>query len=442
MNLKQLRQDRADNEQAQAALKAEGMTLLAIARAERTEAQAARLTAIDAEMVTLTAEAKQIADDLARAERWAATEKAQGTPVIQMGHNHAEDAPISFGEFLQAVAYRSAPHLGAAVGFQWTPALQAAVSGASSGASADGGVLVRSEWSTELLNKAREASALLPKCDVKPIGAGFDSFEAPYIDETSRATGSRWGGVQVYRAAEAASVTATKPTLGKFELKLEDLKGLFYATDRLLRDATALQAVAEDGFSSEFAFKMDDEIYRGTGAGQSLGVLNAGCLVTVTKESGQANDTVKAENIIKMYSRMLPRFIGGAEWFVNLECLPQLQTMSVAVGTAGGQLVYMPPGGLSSAPYGTLMGRPVNVIEQAPGLGDAGDVLFANFIRYLVINKPMTSASSMHVRFVFDEMTFRWTWPIIGKPKDPSAITPYKATTATTLSPFVALGAR
>jgi len=134
--------------------------------------------------------------------------------------------------------------------------------------------------------------------------------------------------------------------------------------------------------------------------------------------------------------------MGKAEWFINQECLPQLQTMSVAVGTAGGQLVYMPPGGLSATPYGTLLGRPVNVIETASGLGDLGDIILADFSEYLVISKAMTSASSMHVRFIYDEMTYRWTWPIIGKPKLASAITPYKATTATTLSPFVILQAR
>jgi HK97 family phage major capsid protein len=391
-------------------------------------------------MDTLTADAAQITKDLARAIRFAEDEKAEAAamPDVQVGHDRAEDEPIHLGQFLQAVAFKAMPGKYDLL----SPAQKAAVTGASSGASADGGVLVRTEWSTELLGKAREAAQLLPKCDNKPIGAGFDAFEAPYINETSRATGSRWGGVRVYRAAEAVEATASKPTFGKFELKLEDLKGLMYATDRLLRDATAFKAVAESAFASEFAFAVDNEILRGTGAGQSLGILNADCLVTVSKESGQANDTIKAENVIKMYNVMLARNMPRAEWYVNQECLEQLHRMSVAVGTAGGQLVYMPPSGLASAPYGSLLGRPVNVVEVASGLGDLGDIFFADFSEYLVISKPMESAESMHVRFIYDEMTFRWTWPIIGKPKLASAITPYKATTATSLSPFVTLQAR
>lgn len=441
--LNTLRQAKADNDAKQATLKAEGRKLLAIAT--RTAEQNARMDAIDGELEQLAAEAVTLTKDLAREERYAQAERegAVEATTVTVGANKAEEQPINFGQFMQAVAFSGMPaHKAVEAGFQWNDALRASVSGASSGVSADGGVLVRNEWSTALLNKARTSSQLMSKCRSLPIGDGFDGIEAPYVNETSRATGSRWGGVQVYRAAEAAEVTAKKPALAKFELRLEDMKGLFYATDRTLRDATALQGIAEDAFSSEFAFKIDDEIIRGTGTGQCQGILGASCTVTVNKEGSQAADTILSQNVIKMYNRVLAKNLARAEWYINQECLEQLHQMYLAVGTAGGQLTYMPPSGLASAPYGTLLGRPVNVIEVASGLGDLGDIIFADFSEYLLISKPMTSASSMHVRFIYDEMTFRWTWPIIGKPLLSSAITPYKATSATTLSPFVILQAR
>jgi hypothetical protein len=58
------------------------------------------------------------------------------------------------------------------------------------------------------------------------IGGDFDGLEYPYIDESSRVDGSRWGGVQVYRNAEAATVTAKQPKIGKGELRLEEITGL------------------------------------------------------------------------------------------------------------------------------------------------------------------------------------------------------------------------
>jgi HK97 family phage major capsid protein len=437
--LNELKQAKLDHDAAREKLKAEARKI-PVAAKDRTAEQTARLDAIDAELTTLTEEAAVITADLARAERYQAEELAAAAR-LQVGIDHATERPVTFGEFLQGVAYAAMPGHSHLIPAHVKAELFAA-SGASSGNSADGGFLVRNEWNTSLLNKAQEASQLLGKCDVFPIGEGNDGIEAPYIDETSRATGSRWGGVQVYRSAEAATVTASKPAFGKFELRLEDMMGIGYASERSLRDATLLQSIFEKGFASEFAFKFDDEVLRGTGAGQNLGIFNAACTVSQAKETAQTNDTVKAENVLKMYTRMLPRNVGKAEWYVNLEVLPQLWTMSVAVGTAGGQLVYMQPNGLSSAPYGTLLGRPVNVLEQCSGLGDVGDIIFADFSEYAVISKAMTSADSMHVRFLYNERAFRWVYPIIGKPKLASAITPYKATAATTLSPFVTLAAR
>jgi HK97 family phage major capsid protein len=471
-NIKQLLQDEADNRKAIAALKKEGRTLNAIPASAiaatattpevkaRTPEQTARLTAIIAELDVLEAKAEVIDADLLAARRLQDDERRTPTvpatdPVI-VGDNNEEKKAASLGEVMQAMAYQLfsstgrrdkaayilpngvAVHVIAAIG--GTEALQAAASGASSGNPESGGLLVRNEWNTSLLDKAKEEGKLAPRCFPMPIGDGFDGVEAPFVDETSRATGSRWGGVQVYRGAEAAAMTGAQPKLGKFEMRLEDLFGLFYATDRVLRDATLMQALAEKAFASEFAFKLDDEIFRGTGAGQCLGIVGQAPTVSVPKENGQAAGTVVYENVIKMFARLLARCMPGAEWFINQAVWPQLFRMSLSVGT-GGVPAFMPPSGLSGSPYGTLMGLPINVIEQASAPGTVGDIVLANFKNdYAVISKPMTSASSIHVLFTSNQTTFRWVWPVIGKPVLSAAITPYKG--ADTLGPFVTLATR
>ena len=432
MRLKALRQQRAD-------LVAEAKGIYAAAGKDNnrglTDAEKARDDAIQVELEALEADIKREERQIER-ERAVAVGQATPTGRVEVGVDHATERPwTSFGEYMQAIAFASFP------GAVPDPRLFAA-SGASAGAGTDGGFLVRADWTDALLNKTMGAAVLAPRCWSIPIGEGSDGLEAPYVNETSRATGSRWGGVQVYRSAETTAVTGGKPTFGKFELRLDDLKGLFYASQRLLRDATALEAIAMKAFSSEFAFKLDDEIIRGDGAGQCLGVLNSPALVTVAKENGQTSATVKSENVMKMFARMLASRIFNSAWFINQELLPQLFQMYVAIGTSG-QLVYMPPTGLASAPFGTLLGRPVFPIEQCSGLGTLGDILFLSLPEdYVLISKPMVAASSMHVRFIYDEMTYKWTYPIIGRPILQAAITPYKATTATTLSPFVALAAR
>jgi HK97 family phage major capsid protein len=191
---------------------------------------------------------------------------------------------------------------------------------------------------------------------------------------------------------------------------------------------------------SEFGFLIDDAIINGTGAGMPLGLLNAGCLVSVTKETGQKAATVVFENVVKMYSRMFPQSLQNASWYINQNIQPQLFSMSMAVGT-GGVPVYMPAGGVSGQPYGTLFGRPVIPIEQAATLGTVGDIIFADLGGYILAEKGgIQSDMSIHVQFLYDESIFRFVLRLDGQPERASALTPYKG--SDTLSHFVALQTR
>jgi HK97 family phage major capsid protein len=260
------------------------------------------------------------------------------------------------------------------------------------------------------------------------------------LDETSRVDGSRAGGIQSYWTGEANAKTGSKPKFRQIELKLNKLTGLCYATDELLEDASALEAVITDGFNKEFDFKITDAVINGTGVGQPLGILASGCLTTVNKEAGQAVDTIVYENIVKMWSRIMASSRSNAVWLINQDCEPQLHMMSLAVGT-GGVPVYMPAGGASQLPYSTLYGRPVLPIEQCSTLGDLGDIILSDFSNYIFIDKGgLKKDVSMHVRFVYDESVFRFVYRCDGQPVLASEITPYKGTN--TLSHFVTLQAR
>ena len=164
-------------------------------------------------------------------------------------------------------------------------------------------------------------------------------------------------------------------------------------------------------------------------------------LVTVAKEAGQPAATLQPENIIKMWSRCYNRSRLNSVWFINQDIEPQLFTLAIQVGTGGGT-VYMPPGGLSSQPYGTLFGRPVIPIEQCATLGTTGDIVLADMSQYLLIDKGgVQSASSIHVRFVNDESVFRFVYRVDGQPIWHSPLTPYKGS-SNTVSPFITLATR
>ena len=375
-------------------------------------------------------------------------ERPQNTPISKpqpKGQNKGHGITIkdkdkfsSFGEQMSAVMRAGMPG-GAA-----DPRLfNAAASGLSESVASDGGFLVQQDFSTELLQDVFETGILASRCRRIPISGNSNSIKINGIDETSRAS-TRYGGIVGYWEDEAAEKTASKPKFRKIELNLKKLIGLCYATDELLSDSSALEGVIRQGFVSEFGFLLDDSIINGTGAGQPLGILNSGCLVSVAKETGQAADTVVAENVIKMYSRIFASSRPNAVWLINQNIEPQLFTMSLAVGT-GGIPIYMPAGGLSGQPYGTLFGRPVIAIEQAATLGDLGDIIFADLAGgYVLAEKGgISSDMSVHVRFVYDESVFRFVMRIDGQTIRSTALSPYKGSaTLDTQSHFIALAAR
>jgi len=351
--------------------------------------------------------------------------------------NERKDRFDSLGQQMVAVVNAGRP------GGTADPRLfNAAASGMSETVQSDGGFLVQQDFVSGLMTDLVNQAILAPKCRQQPISANANSIKINGVDETSRATGSRQGGIQAYWADEADEKTKSKPKFRKIELNLHKLIGLCYATDELLADAAALEGFVRAAFPAEFAFVTDDAILRGTGAGQPLGILNSGCLVTVSKEAGQKADTIVAENVIKMSSRIFAGSYLNSNWYVNQMCLPQLYTMSIAVGT-GGQLVFVPPGGISGAPYGSLLGRPVIPIEQASALGDLGDIILADMNGYILAQKGgIQSDMSIHVRFVYDESVFRFVVRLDGSPVRATPLTPYKGGSGATQSQFVALEAR
>jgi len=364
--------------------------------------------------------------------------KPDRTPIDTRKEKTEQEKRDSFasdGEFYQAVMHAATP------GRTVDPRLSTrAATGLSESVPSDGGFLVDTEMSNILLKNVWDSGMILPKIKKVTLSGNKNSMTFNGIDETSRVDGSRAGGILAYWLSEAGEKTPSKPKFRRISLKLNKLIGLCYATDENLDDAPALAQIIKEGFKEEFDFRLTDAIINGTGGGQPLGILSAGCMVSVGKETGQAADTIVFENINKMWSRLMARSRPNAIWVINQDCEPQLNRMSIAVGT-GGVPVYMPAGGASASPYSSLFGRPVVPIEHCATLGDTGDIMLCDFSKYQAIDKGgMQSDVSIHVRFIFDEQVFRFTYRFDGEPVLGSAITPFKGTN--TLSHFVKLDER
>ena len=344
----------------------------------------------------------------------------------------------SFGDQLKAVAnYALSTKAG---NLNVDSRLVRAPSGAGEVDPTGGGFLVQTDFAAAIFMLAHDMGDLLSRVNKIPISANSNGLKINAVDETSRATGSRWGGVQSYWVNEGDTVTKSKPKFRRVEFDLHKLFSLMYTTDELLMDSTALSQIAGQAFSEEIMFMTEDAIFEGGGAGLPLGFMNSQALIQVAKQNGQATQTIVKENIDNMWARCWGRSRKNAVWLINQLDEPQLNQMNQAVGT-GGQLVYLPPGGLSDAPYATLYGRPVIVTEYSNAVGTPGDIALVDLSQYTLVDKGgVQAATSMHIAFLTDEMVFRITYRVDGKPMWATSITPFKG--GLSLSPFVVLAAR
>lgn len=327
----------------------------------------------------------------------------------------------SFGEQLRSIAQAGMP------GGQIDGRLfEVRATGLNETVPSEGGFLVQQDFSNEILQAAFEVGKLGKLCRRIQISGNSNSIKIPGLDETSRATGSRQGGVRAYWLDEAAEKQASKPKFRQIELSLKKNVVLVYATDELLQDATVLENVIRTTAANELAFSLDDAIINGLGSASPLGILSGGGLVTVPAESGQGK-TVIWENVVGMWRRMIGSSRSSAVWLLNQDIEDQLYSMSLSIGTSG-QPVFMPAGGASQSPYATLFGRPLIPCEQCATLGTPGDIILADFANgYILAEKGGVQADvSIHVRFIYDESVFRFVMRVDGQPVLASAITPYK----------------
>ena len=355
-------------------------------------------------------------------------------PRGQWGWNH-------IGEF--ALAVRKAANPG---GAQWDERLRrnAPTTVGQEGVGPDGGFVVPPDFRNDIMEKVTGETGLLSRTDQIPVAG--NSFSMP-VDETTPWQTS--GGVQAYWEDELGQSTQSKPNFTTKQVRANRITALVGISEEMLEDAPAIDAYLRRKAPEKINFKVDSAIVSGNGVGKPLGILSSPSLVTVTKETSQAADTLFAENIYKMYSRLYAPLLGRAVWLMNQDVMPQLlalnsRTFNVAGSevVAGGQPLYVGPGQIQAAPNGMLLGRPIIYTQACPTVGDLGDVIFGDLTQYLTIVKGGLKADvSMHLWFDYQVTAYRFVLRIGGTPWWASAITPASGS-SNTLGCFVALQAR
>ena len=344
----------------------------------------------------------------------------------------------NFGDFAQAVKNAN-PHLGGRADERLLRNA-AATTYSQEGVGSDGGFLVPTDFRTAILSKVFSEDSLIGRTD--KLVSSSNNITMPVDATTPYQT---TGGPQAYWVGEAQVKPQSNIVFENLSIKLNNLAVLMPVTEELLEDAPSLDGYLRRKVPERLDFKISWTLVWGTGAGQPLGIMNSPALVIQAAEGAQTADTVNATNIFKMYSRMPSPSRSTAVWLMHPDVEPQLLGMMMPGNTYP---AYLPPGGLSQSPYGSLLGRPVIPHQAAKTVGDLGDIIFVDFQQYMSVVKTgagrdangMRTDVSIHLWFDQDLVAYRFTLRLGGMPW-------WSAVSASlngshTLSPYIALAAR
>lgn len=301
------------------------------------------------------------------------------------------------------------------------------------GVPSSGGFLVPQEQASRIHAVSLENELIMPRCYVQPMQSNSIKIPAMVIGEHGTAL---FGGFTASYTAEEGTIDEHDPKTRSMELNAKKLTGLIKFSSELNADTPGGMTQIETLCGKGLAWYRDRAFLKGTGGGQPLGILNASCVVTVAKETGQKAGTIIYDNLTKMMARMFAGSFLNSVWICNQACIPQLLSLSLAVGVGGSAIPVM------SQVNGefTILTRPVLFTEKVEALGTKGDIMLADLSQYVVgLRSEMRFETSIHVAFTTDMLLSRIIERHDGQPLWNEALT---LADGTTVSPFVVLADR
>ena len=295
-----------------------------------------------------------------------------------------------------------------------------------------GGFLVPEAFRAELLKLMEETAIVRPRATIIP--AELPVMNIPVLDQVGGPTTAGdpvwYGGVHLHWTEEAGAKTETNADFDMLTMTVHEISGYTQASNAIAKDSAkaglSIVSLIQTLFASAFAWQEDYVFLRGNGVAKPLGVLNAKCLKTVNRKT--VNDIVY-EDLAGMFAAF---FGQTGVWLVSRSAVAKLLLME----DTEGHLVWQP--NAASAMPGTILGMPVLVTEKLPALGSEGDLLLADFSKYLIYDMGEFAVDfSEHYAFTSNKGTWRCSERIDGRPWLSNVVTLTDG--STTVSPFVAL---
>lgn len=325
--------------------------------------------------------------------------KPAGTVQVSKPNNHATGGFKSAGEFYMAVK-------NAANGSSSIDKRLKAEHVEASGE--DGGFLIPEDFRTEIKEKVQGDESLMARSDLYTT-----SSNRLVLPTNETAPWDNSAGVVAYWEGEAKKYRESKEEFGMAELKLHKLTALVKATDELLEDAPALGSYIRKKAPQAIVAKLNNAMIGGTGAGMPLGWLNSDFKIAVSKEVGQAADTIVYKNLVAMESKFMGR---NGVWIAHPQVKEQLRVLK----DDNGNFIYLNGNQFANAAvsqFDTLMGRPIiYMMGGVKALGDEGDISLVDLSYYMsgIKTSGIEEAVSTHVLFDYDISVFKFKFRAAG----------------------------
>jgi len=302
------------------------------------------------------------------------------------------------------------------------------------GTPSDGGFLVPVEYSKKIHNVSLENELVMPMATVQVMISNEMKLPGMNIGDHSS---NLYGGFTASYTPEAGTLAEANPKTRQMTLQAKKLTGFMRFSNELMADAPNGEQQLLDICGKGLSWYRDKAFLKGSGAGEPLGILNAGCTLVQPIEDGQSEGTILYENLVGMLAKLHAASFKNSVFVCHQSTISQLLQLSVAIGTGGDHIPVMKE---SNGNF-SILTRPVIITEKTEKLGDKGDILLADFSQYVVgLRSEMRIDLSQHLYFQSDEGAARLIERHDGQPLwDEPLLLPDGETQ---VSPFVTLAAR
>ncbi len=287
----------------------------------------------------------------------------------------------------------------------WTEETKA-IAGQGLTVSGDGGALVDPMIIDGIYSNMIASSQIFSKVGKRPVGDNADSFKIKQLNE-SKGTPAEYNGIVVEALDEGGAITPQKIAYAPVTVDIKKIGCIVPFTQEILDDVPGIVEFTEKQVGTAFGLTYDNETLYATLARMTAAVGHAGS-VAITLADASAPT---AKEIRDMF--MANANPGVAEWYMSGAVYANL----MALESTNGQQLVQPNYNVS--PYGTLMGRPVNVVNCMLGENaNSGTIGFCDWGNgYLVGTKGgVKMAKSMELYFLTEQTAFRWVSRAGGAP--------------------------